>query len=128
MQTNAQHWHVAVTYPSHHRGDDDRPFEDVDAALENADRAMHRLQGDGLSVAEVEGRDDDKAGIIERYEAAEGKATVAVVEVRPCYRRGCLPPRAPFRSSSALAGRTGSRSAGPIDGDPRLRLRRGSLR
>jgi hypothetical protein len=126
MQTDLQHWHVAVTYPRHHRVDE-TPFEDVDAALENADRAMHSFEGDGLQVAEVEGRDDDQAGVIERYEAAEGKATVAVVEVKPCYRRGCLPSRAPFRSGSALAGRSWSKSVGPADGDPRLRGRRGAL-
>src|SRR5437016_2811411 len=100
MQLDTQHWHVAVTYPGHRDGNEDQPFEDVDRALDYANETWDTFREDGHQVTKVDRPGDDRTGVIERYQAADGKGgTVAVVEVRPCYKDGCLSPP-PFRSRS----------------------------
>jgi hypothetical protein len=106
MRAVTQHWHVAVVYFGYRDGYEDQPFEDVDSALDYANQTWDTFREDGLQVTEVDNPDDDQAGVIERYRADEGEATVAVVEVRPCHDRGCLGPRPPFRSRSTNAGPT----------------------
>jgi len=91
MQLDTQHWHVGVTYPGYQDGYEDQPFADVDSALDYADQTRDGFREDGHKVTEVDRRDDDKAGVIERYRAADGEgATVAIVVVRPCHKGGCL--------------------------------------
>jgi hypothetical protein len=91
VMLDTQHWHVGVTYPGYQAGYEDQPFADVDGALDYADQTRDGFRKDGYKVTEVDRRDDDKAGVIERYRAADGKgATVAIVVVRPCYKGGCL--------------------------------------
>jgi hypothetical protein len=103
MKVDAQHWHVAVTYFGYRDGYEDQPFADVDSALDYANQTWDTFREDGLQLTEVDRPDDDRVGVIERYQAEEGEATVAVVEVRPCYKEGCLEPEPPFRSRSAPA-------------------------
>jgi hypothetical protein len=93
-QLHTQHWHAAVTYPGYQDGYDDRPFEDIDNALDYANQARDAFLEDGHSVTEVDRPEDDVSGVIQRYQAAEEEAaTVAAVEVRPCHAGGCLPGR-----------------------------------
>ena len=106
MRAETQHWHVAVVYFGYRDGYEDQPFEDVDSALDYANQTWDAFREDGLQVTEVDSPDDDQAGVIERYRADEGEATVAVVEVRPCHEGDCLGPRPPFRSRSAPASPT----------------------
>jgi hypothetical protein len=91
MQLYTQHWHVAVTYPGCRDGYEDRPFEDIDGALDYANQAGDTFREDGHTVTEVDTPEDDVAGVIRRYEATEEEDdTVAVVEVRPCHQVSCL--------------------------------------
>jgi hypothetical protein len=92
MQLDTQHWHVAVTYPGYRDGYEDQPFEDVDGALDYANQTRDTFREDGHRVTEVDRSDDDLAGVIQRYQATEEEdETVAVIEVRPCHQRECLP-------------------------------------
>jgi hypothetical protein len=102
-----------VTYPGYQDGHEDQPFADVDGALDYADQTRDGLRKEGHRVTEVHRRDDDKAGVIERYRAADGKgATVAIVVVRPCYKAGCLLERS-YHSLPVEVAVTGRRSARP---------------
>jgi hypothetical protein len=105
MQAVTQHWHVGVVYFGYRDGYEDQPFEDVESALDYANQTWDTFREDGLQVTEVDSPDDDRAGVIERYRAEEGEATIAVVEVKPCHDRSCLGPR-PFRSRSTPLGPT----------------------
>ncbi len=73
MQLDTQHWHVGVTYPGYQDGYEDPPFADVDSALDYADQTRDGFREDGHNVTEGDRRDDDKAGVIERYRAADGR-------------------------------------------------------
>jgi hypothetical protein len=103
MQLGSQHWHVAVTYPGYHDGFEDQPFQNVDSALDYANQTWDTFRQDGHQVTELDRPDDDRTGVIERYLAADREGgTVAVVEVRPCYKDGCLSlPSFPFRATAA---------------------------
>jgi hypothetical protein len=77
--------------PRYQDGYVDQPFADVDGALDYADQTRDGFRKDGHKVTEVDRREDDKSGVIERYRAADGEgATVAIVVVRPCYKGRCL--------------------------------------
>jgi hypothetical protein len=96
MLKQTQHWHVAVMYPGYEDGYENQPFEDIDAALDYANQTRETFRQDGHRVTEVDDPADDAAGVVQRYRATEEEdGTVAVVEVRPCHQRGCLPGRSP---------------------------------
>jgi hypothetical protein len=129
MQLDTQHWHVAVVYPGHSRSDLDRPFEDIEDALEYADRALERRMGSDHTVTEMDRPDDDRAGVVQRHRAADGVGeTIAVVEVRPCFERGCLQQPLPFRSRRRGGGRRSLRVASPRDSTSLAGLTFGSTR
>lgn len=93
MQLYTHHWHVAVTRPEHRGGCEDQSFEDVESAVDYANRRVDGFLHDGHTMTEVDRPDDDVSGVIQRHQDTEQEPRPATVEVRPCHRVGCLPER-----------------------------------
>lgn len=90
MEASREHYHALARYPGHPDGDEDQAYPDLEAAPAWAEEQARSLRSNGYLVEEID-IEDDNAGVIREYHAAEADRTpVAILEVRSCREAGHL--------------------------------------